>query len=661
MRITSVHIKNFRSIRDQRVDSIDRALVFVGQNNCGKSSLLNAIRAFFSNYTVRDEDFHKDTGEIEITIGFSIDNNYINSFALDSRIGIGKVPSAAAEYNSLKDGTDFHTISYQQFKDARDIIIENCDSAQEIINSHEPNLLLWKKAINNRFKVRDNSLILKYRVNRHDLKSDYYDIDNEKVKDINAIFPKIAFIDDDRNFDEEQTGKANTLTNDLFGKHIIRKGRVQDEVACTSCFRDTCDQCMDVINQKDIIELTITDLEKLLKNKIKSISNEVSDKISSFFETYYNRDYKIVIDPKSNVDKSFSVSTKLFDPNLNKQVELSNVGSGIRSIYILSLLEAYHELCNNNCILFLIEEPEIYLHPSLQKIMGSILYEISKENQILFSTHSPLMLRDFALEEIKKVSLNNRFETIVQETTMGEVLNELGYSTEDILQTDCVIFVEGKDDKDRLRKLINKYYDLDTENIYFVDTKSCNNIETYATLRFLNKTFIRDNFLIIRDSDTQDTNLVKTNLLNKFRENLGAEYFNEIADRILVLSFSSLECYFLNPSILQTLRLVRNIDDYNNRIENHITRNREPIVQYLNEKNDTARAAQLESLIYSPCTIPEKLDDCKKYLRGHNLFGIFGTLKNKIGEYIDISTPNDFEEILNHLNSLEYFNSRKNY
>ena len=38
MRLTGIHIKSFRAIRDVTIDSVENALILVGQNNTGKSN-----------------------------------------------------------------------------------------------------------------------------------------------------------------------------------------------------------------------------------------------------------------------------------------------------------------------------------------------------------------------------------------------------------------------------------------------------------------------------------------------------------------------------------------------------------------------------------------------------------------------------------------------
>ncbi|MBR2379284.1 MAG: AAA family ATPase, partial [Bacteroidaceae bacterium] len=54
----------------------------------------------------------------------------------------------------------------------------------------------------------------------------------------------------------------------------------------------------------------------------------------------------------------------------------------------------------------MIEDPEIFLHPQLQKVASEILYRLSKKNQVIFSTHSPNMIFNFSSRQIKQVLLD---------------------------------------------------------------------------------------------------------------------------------------------------------------------------------------------------------------------------------------------------------------
>ena len=80
MIIKEIEISNFRSIKHQVTNNIENVLVLIGKNNSGKSALLQAINAFWGNYSIDEDDFYKNqdiiTNEMEIKIAFVIDDNF---------------------------------------------------------------------------------------------------------------------------------------------------------------------------------------------------------------------------------------------------------------------------------------------------------------------------------------------------------------------------------------------------------------------------------------------------------------------------------------------------------------------------------------------------------------------------------------------------------
>lgn len=69
------------------------------------------------------------------------------------------------------------------------------------------------------------------------------------------------------------------------------------------------------------------------------------------------------------------------------EVKHSSNGAGDGYINIFNIVDALYDSSENNVIL--IDEPEISLHPDLQRKLFSLLVEYSKDNQIIVSTHSP--------------------------------------------------------------------------------------------------------------------------------------------------------------------------------------------------------------------------------------------------------------------------------
>ena len=72
MQITDLQIRNFKSIKSIHISDIENALILVGQNNTGKTAVLDAIRAVSGDYQICLEDFLEDFPNIEIEVKLQI-------------------------------------------------------------------------------------------------------------------------------------------------------------------------------------------------------------------------------------------------------------------------------------------------------------------------------------------------------------------------------------------------------------------------------------------------------------------------------------------------------------------------------------------------------------------------------------------------------------
>ena len=202
------------------------------------------------------------------------------------------------------------------------------------------------------------------------------------------------------------------------------------------------------------------------------------------------------------------IDTRIHNRERGTEGSLALLSEGLKSIYALSLLEAYIDEENTLPCIILMEDPEIYLHPQLQKIASEILFRLSKKNQVIFSTHSPNLIFNFSSKQIRQVVLDEDYYTVAnEETDVDEILDDLGYTANDLMNVSFVFIVEGKQDSNRLPLLLEKYYsEIYDENgmlqrITIIPVNSCTNIKTYANLKYINKLYLKDQFLMIRDSD----------------------------------------------------------------------------------------------------------------------------------------------------------------
>jgi hypothetical protein len=318
----------------------------------------------------------------------------------------------------------------------------------------------------------------------------------------------------------------------------------------------------------------------------------------------------------------------------------------------------------------MIEDPEIYLHPQLQKSASEILYRLSKKNQVMFATHSPNMIFNFSSRQIKQVVLDEEFYTTVNENTdIDVILDDLGYTANDLMNVSFVFIVEGKQDKNRLPLLLEKYYseifdaDGNLQRISIIPTNSCTNIKTYANLKYINKLYLKDQFLMIRDSDGKNPKHLVKQLCSFYAQRSKEEEYANLPKvepkNVLILKYYSFENYFLEPSIMAKIGVIKNEEEFYDVLFKKYK-------DYLFRLGSTKRMIKNTGIrIRTKQDIKDNFEYFKIYVRGHNLFDIFyskyrGDAQTEIlKKYIDIAPRDTFKDIFDAIDSFVYFENRR--
>lgn len=107
------------------------------------------------------------------------------------------------------------------------------------------------------------------------------------------------------------------------------------------------------------------------------------------------------------------VGSKLYlvlrEEGLRKSVSVEHISDGtVRYLLLLSVL-FNPERGNLVCI----EEPETSLHPDMINTIADAIKQASKDTQMIITTHSPLLLNSFELEDVLIFEKNERNETEV--------------------------------------------------------------------------------------------------------------------------------------------------------------------------------------------------------------------------------------------------------
>ena len=615
MQITDLWIRNFKSIKDMHISGIENALILVGKNDTGKTAVLDAIRAVGGDYEVREEDFQENFPNIEIMVTLQITETDLQRF---HKYGI---VSSYRRYEAW----------YRDF----------CKKLPSFQNGE----LTFEYSVNREGRIRF---------------SDGHGKNNSYIP---RVFPHIYSMDTERDLERFQDDLLLLQEDDLLKQ--MRAGCCMFDMAkeCNHCF-----SCIGLVSRKTPEELNAFEAAKLLEYKLYNLNLDTfSGRVNETFRKNGGRD-KILYSMNLDVEKTLAVTTEIQRAGQKERYPVGSMGKGMRSIYMLSLLETYEEEGRKNADLILVEDPEIFLHPKLQRVSGDILYRLSKKNQVIFSTHSPNLLSNFNSRQIRQVFLNAEGVPEVREKTdISAVLDDLGYSANDLMNVNFVFIVEGKQDKSRLPLLIRKYYSetYDSEGnlsrIAIITTNSCTNIKTYANLKYMNQVYIKDNFLMIRDGDGKDREELKRQLCSYYarRNEEDADRLPRVTEKnVLILRYYSFENYFLDPKVMAEIGILESEEQFYQIFL-------EKWKEYLHRLKSGQKLREVIGKEFeSEADVKEHMEEIKIHMRGHNLYDIYyGRYKQEEQEiltrYIDVAPREDFADILDSIDRFIYFESRK--
>ncbi|WP_144095648.1 ATP-dependent nuclease [Croceicoccus sediminis] len=403
MILDSIKIKNFKGLKDcEFIPSQFGCLV--GENNSGKSSVLQAIATGLNRSGQLAEALYYDPAiPVEFTLKFSgVNATHLNRLAPEHRNRI----SAILDDETLRLIIRFNCGQKCETTTLK-LIPVNPSYRDDVINDVFAGLRppAVSQTLTDRYpefsegcppdlNITGAKAYLANKISelpRNDFELAETPLPTGIPTSIGQLIPEAIYIPAVKNFSDDLKTSQSTPFGRLLG--LLLEG-----------MQPAFEQ----------IEQSLADLDGLL-NRI-TTDEGVSDnrhervqQLEASIQSYLRLNFpKISLEldvPKPELKTILNTAQIYIDDGSRDLID--NKGDGLKRSLTFALLQTYVEQRNQfedaaviesdddnptkrRPLIFLFEEPELYLHPSSQKVLFRTLAQISQNNQVIVTTHSPL-------------------------------------------------------------------------------------------------------------------------------------------------------------------------------------------------------------------------------------------------------------------------------
>lgn len=502
MKLYQLKLKNFRSYKEEICIEFENLTTFVGKNDAGKSTILEALEIFFNNKIIvcekEDLSINHDNENIEITCVFS---NFPDSLIIDTSVstslksefllnseGLLEIKKVFKCSTAKPKPTIYLVCDYPTNIECKDLFLLKLSE----LKKRAENLKIPK----DNYNAKMSSSIRKAIYNNFDnleLNECWLPVDEEGTKnifkEIETYLPMFALFQSDRSSSDSDKEIADPM-----------------QIAVSKALKELETEINKI--KEEVKKKTLATAEKTLE-KLKEMNSSLADSLLPEFKS----------EPK--FDTLFKLTI-----NSDNGIPINKRGSGVRRLILLNFFraEAERKLLENdrnNDIIYAFEEPETSQHPSHQKMLVEAFLELAKKEncQIILTTHTPALCGMVPLESLRLVKKIDGINSTLSKTddVYNEIAEMLGILPEIINKSaKAILLVEGKDDVlffNHINELLKQAGEIEKtfteKNIIILCTGGCDNLKYWVTKKIIEQ--FRLPWYVFLDSDRLDENGVTKN------------------------------------------------------------------------------------------------------------------------------------------------------
>ena len=392
MYIAKIKLVNFKSFKGEHVIEFSEGVnFFVGNNNCGKTTVFKAVE--FIQSGKNKSDF--------VTQGFDTENVSV------------EIEFRGADLSEIINDENLNLNKYSEY------LIGNEDgtySLRVLRTSQECEVTQGRKTV-----PLDISKVRIYNPNSTE-EEDIKRFENPTGidKTITALFDAQFVYSDIKNEDYQDFGKTKII------------GKIINDITKDFQKGDTWKEFQNAHKK------TFGDegLGRILEG--------IATKISSVLKEQYGDGEVQFNFGLPEIDNFFKTGNLLLSDN-GISTSVSEKGTGMQRALALSLIQVYAGVLDNEedtlskPIMFFIDEPETFLHPKAQDKLIDSLNKISEKYQVFITTHSPYLLKKFD-SRTQQINIFSKDDDGVNFVSDKQELNLFGVSSPTIREINYTAF-----------------------------------------------------------------------------------------------------------------------------------------------------------------------------------------------------------------------------
>ena len=391
MKIVKVKLENFRSYKNEMVIDFSDLTVFVGKNDIGKSTILEALDIFFNDgkgaVKIDKEDINKqakeeENTEIKITVVFenlpaslTIDTTNPTTLQDEYLLNSSHQLEVIKKYSNAGKEKVFIKAYHPTNTNCSDLLLKKIKDLQKILDDnsipceHKNKSAVVRKSIWNHYITDLQLQELEIDVTKEDAKNIWEQLKN--------YLPLYSLFQSDRKNSDGDDEVQNPM-----------KLAVQ-EILKDEALKNSLEQVAIEVERK-LREVATKTLEKL-----KEMNPEIASSLNPIIPT--SESLKWV-----DVFKSVSITG-------DEDIPINKRGSGVKRLILLNFFRAEAERRQRELhvpsIIYAIEEPETSQHPSHQRKLIEAFIALSRTDntQIILTTHSPAIVKMLDFEHLKLI------------------------------------------------------------------------------------------------------------------------------------------------------------------------------------------------------------------------------------------------------------------